>query len=53
MAEHKSEEIILGQKNVPVGFDRQICEISFAQKQVADLPPPPPPSPAHTLQTSI
>ena len=39
MAERKSEERTLGQKNIPVGFDRQTCEISFAQKQVADLAP--------------
>ena len=41
MAKRKSEERTLGQKNVPVGFDRQICEISFASKQVADLAPLP------------
>ena len=48
MAEHKSEERTLGQTNVAVGFDRQNCEISFAQKQVADLPPSP-----YSLQSSI
>ena len=44
MTKRKSEERTLGQKNVPVGFDRQTCKISFAQKQVADLGPPPPPT---------
>ena len=41
MAEHKSEERTLGQKNVSIGFDRRTCEIYFAQKQVADLAPLP------------